>query len=150
MRNLVNSLNKSFTGSVLLWVTDLLLPLCSTPPRPLLSPPGLWAPASGHPQPLPPTWMCSSPQQALTLSQAPQWMPCPSPLGMPFSVPWLHLPAPGPALIRHVLHPLGVQSALLSSTLRGHPPYLDQAAIQLRHSRFSVGALTLGLPICLH
>ena len=51
MRNLVNSLNKSFTGSVLLWVTDLLLPLCSTPPRPLLSPPGLWAPASGHPQP---------------------------------------------------------------------------------------------------
>ena len=51
MRNLVNSLNKSFIGSVLLWVTNILLPRLSTPPRSLLSPPGLWAPASGHPQP---------------------------------------------------------------------------------------------------
>lgn len=49
------------------------------------------------------------------------------------------------ALVRYVVHPLGVQSALLSSTLHGHPASLDQAAVRLRHSRFSVGALTLGL-----
>lgn len=97
--------------------------------------------------PLPPTWMCFSPHQALTPSQAPLWTPCPTPLGMPFS-PCDSTSRCLATLVRCSLHPLRVQSALLSSTLHGRPPYLDQAAILLRCSCFSAAAPTLGQPIC--